>query len=183
MASSLVRKCRVAGGVAVDHADDDAGEERAEDALQPEPLGQRGERDQQHHREPHPDLRGRVLQPDQHLAEPQRPAGPRARRVPVTATSTANRPSSDSRLPVLPSDAEKNSDSSTIAAKSATVAASDRGLPDLAVGLAGVLEHRHDQPRATSPTARWPAAAGLLTQPGRVDSRARSGRRAPASCR
>ena len=63
MASSLVAEARVAGRVAVDDAHDDAGEERAEDALQPESFGQRGEGDEQHDREPHPDLGGGVLQP------------------------------------------------------------------------------------------------------------------------
>ena len=88
---------RVAGGVAVDHADDDAGEEGAEDALQADPLGQRGERDQQHHGEAHPDLGGRVLQPEQHLAEAHRRGRRGRRRVPVTATSRTN--SAEQRQP------------------------------------------------------------------------------------
>ncbi|MDP9342516.1 MAG: hypothetical protein M3Q23_10590 [Actinomycetota bacterium] len=48
-------------GVAVHQPQDHAGHERAEDGLQAEPLGQRDEPDQEHHRAPHPDL----------LAEPE----------------------------------------------------------------------------------------------------------------
>src|SRR4051812_6250687 len=63
------------GGIPGHHGDHGAGQERAEDAFQAESLGQRGERDQQHHGEPDPDLGGAVLQPDQQVAESAGPAG------------------------------------------------------------------------------------------------------------
>ena len=65
--------------------------------------------------------------------------------MPVTATSPANAPSTTTLAPVLPPEAEKNRDSSTIAAKSAMLAAARAVCPHLAVHLAGVLEHRDDQ--------------------------------------
>ena len=65
----LGAEVRVRGGVAVDEADHGAGEERAEDALQPEPFGEHDERDQQDDGEPDPDLGGGVLQAGQHPAQ------------------------------------------------------------------------------------------------------------------
>ena len=47
----------------------------------------------------------------------------------MTATSPANAPSTTTRAPVLPPDAEKNRDSSTIAAKSAMLAAARAVCP------------------------------------------------------
>ena len=46
---------------------------------------------------------------------------------------------------MLPSDAENSSDSSTMAEKSATVAARIALCPTRLVGLPGVLEDRHDE--------------------------------------
>ena len=57
------------------------------------------------------------------------------------------RPISTRRLPGLPSDAENSRDSSTIAEKSATVAATIVVWPTSPSGAAGVLEHRHHQPQ------------------------------------
>jgi hypothetical protein len=54
---------RVGHRVAVHGAHDDAGEQRAQDRLQPEPLGQDDEPEQQHHGAPDTDLGGGVLQP------------------------------------------------------------------------------------------------------------------------
>ena len=48
--------------VAVDQREDRAGHERAEDHLEPQVLGERGERDHQHERAADADLRGRVLE-------------------------------------------------------------------------------------------------------------------------
>ena len=64
--------------------------------------------------------------------------------TPVTATSPANTPSTTTFAPVLPPEAEKNSESSTIAAKSA-ISRPPADLAYLTVDLPGVLEHRHDQ--------------------------------------
>ena len=47
----------------------------------------------------------------------------------MTATSPANTPSTTTRAPVLPPEAEKNRDSSTIAAKSAMLAAARAVCP------------------------------------------------------
>jgi hypothetical protein len=68
---------RVRRGVPVDQADDGAGEESAENRLQPERLGQRDEADEHDDRQAHPDLGRRVLEAHQHIAEPHRLAGPR----------------------------------------------------------------------------------------------------------
>ena len=53
--------------------------------------------------------------------------------------------SSTSRLPVRVSEAENSSESSTMAAKSATDAAATTVWPRRGVDLARVLEHRHDE--------------------------------------
>ena len=58
--------------VAVDERDDRAGDERAEDDLEPERVGDGGEADEQHERGADADLRGRVLQPQQVGADAHR---------------------------------------------------------------------------------------------------------------
>ena len=80
---------------------------------------------------------------------------------------------------MLPSDAEKNSDSSRMAEKSATVAATIVVWPDLAVGLAGVLEHGHDQAERRR-RERDRQQQRAVHPAGRVQAEARSGRRARA---
>ena len=87
---------------------------------------------------------------------------------------------STSRLPVLPPDAEKNSDSSRIAEKSATVAATMAVWPTSPSALAGVLEHGHDQPqrrrrerdrqqqRAAAPSRRRASPSPIGTPRARV---------------
>ena len=67
--------------VPIDQPDDRAREERAEDAFQTEPRGQRDERDEQDDGQSHADLCGRVLQPDQQIAQPHRPSGAKDRRL------------------------------------------------------------------------------------------------------
>ena len=64
------------GGVPVHESDHGSGQECAEDALETEPLGQCHERDQQRYCCADPDLRGAVLQPDEHPAKlPRSPGG------------------------------------------------------------------------------------------------------------
>ena len=129
-ASSLRRKSGwVIASVAVDERDDRAGDERAEDHLEPELLGERGEADEQHER-----ARGRGSA----RSCPAAAAGPRGcassarRRATATntiAASTNSAPSSSSVEPVPPSP-EKKIESRMIAPKSAIDAAGDDQLAE-----------------------------------------------------
>ena len=65
----------------IDDAQQRAGDERAEDRLDAERAGERDEQREQEDRDPHPELRGRVLERDQRLRDPQRPAGFEQRRA------------------------------------------------------------------------------------------------------
>ena len=62
--------------VAIGERQDRAGRERSEDHLEAELLGDGGKRDQQHDRPAHPDLGGRVLEPQQVVADPLRALRP-----------------------------------------------------------------------------------------------------------
>ena len=62
---------RVARGITVDEVKDHPGKERAEDDLQSHLRGQGHEADQEGDRDAHPDLGGRILQPDEEGVQPQ----------------------------------------------------------------------------------------------------------------
>ena len=88
------------------------------------------------HRQPHPDLGGGVLQPDEHVAQAHAIGPAAATASPVAATSSANSAEQHELAPgARRRSSENSSDSSTIAAKSATVAAAIVSLADVAVDL------------------------------------------------
>jgi hypothetical protein len=82
----------------------------------------------------------------------------------VIATSTANAITRTSRLPVLPSDAEKNSDSSKIAEKSATVAATIAVCPTVLSDCPASLSTGTIRPSEVADSA-IASSNGLRTQP------------------
>ena len=123
--------------------DDRAGDERAEDHLEPELLGDRREADEQDERRADADLRGRVLQPQQVGADADRALGAADDEEDDDRASANSAPSSSSVEPVPPSP-EKKIVSRMIAPKSAIEAGGDDQLAERRGDLAGVLEHRHE---------------------------------------
>src|SRR5207302_1894681 len=76
-------------GVGVDQAQHRAGEERAEDGLEPQALRERDEPDEQQHGEPDADLRGGVGEHLEHSHRAHRPPGPQATAIANDSTNPA----------------------------------------------------------------------------------------------
>ena len=116
--------------VAVDELQRRAGEERAEDRLEPELRGEHDEHREQQERAAHADLGGRVLQPQRASARRASSARARGSTTPTATTKTKNAISSASFAPMPPDSPEKNSESRTIGPTSAIEAPATTTWPN-----------------------------------------------------
>ncbi len=143
----LEPELRVGGGVPVEQPDQRAGEERAEDALQADLSASTTKATSSSIARADPDLRGAVLQPHQHVAEPHRSATRRRpRRRDRDDEQHEQRRAGAAARPCL---RRRSRTAATAAARRRSRPPTPRRPPSGRAGVsssAGVLEHGHDQP-------------------------------------
>lgn len=132
------------GGVAIHQPDDRAGQESAQDRLEPELLRQGDECDEQYDGRPDPDLGRGVLQPHQYRSDPLGTSGGRDHDA-GDDHEDGEQSDHDEPLAGAPAFGREHERQHQYGGEVGDRGRGDGELADRALGFARVLEHRYDQ--------------------------------------